>query len=494
MNFKHLLLLVVFTLVFSQEKQSIKQDQLDIITEEELRMNLEFIASDELKGRDTGTDELKIAARYLASRLKAYGFKGLGENGSFLQKVPLMKTSFKTETAGLFYDGKRLDGTFGKDFSIFAWGTESVKVDAEVVSVKSAFFDENEKHYDSADVEGKVAVHFNTDTAKDHRALRNSLFDNKAKAVIWVVEDIKTSERLIPLYKRYISGNNLQLEKESTDERVYVLITKEMFNQVLDEDGEDANKTSIYNFDEKLSIIMKAKKETLYSQNVVAVYEGTDPELKNEYVGFGSHYDHIGMNDKGEIFNGADDDGSGTVGVLNIAKAIAMNPPKRSVFINFHTAEEKGLFGSEYFAENPLIPLEQLVAMINIDMIGSDHKTNTVDVVGADRISQDLHDINEAMNKSTVSMNLDYKYNAKGHPERIYFRSDHYNYAKKGVPIIFYTNDNPHDYHQASDTVDKINFEKLRRITQLALATGYQVANRKDRLKITTLIDKTKKD
>ena len=127
-------------------------------------------------------------------------------------------------------------------------------------------------------------------------------------------------------------------------------------------------------------------------------------------------------------------------------------------------------------------------------MIGSDHELDSVQIVGADRISQDLHDINEAMNQSTNKLFLNYKYNAKDHPQRIYFRSDHYNYAKNGVPIIFYTNDNPKHYHKATDTVETINFNKLKKITQLALATGYQVANRKERIKITTLLDKTKKD
>jgi Zn-dependent M28 family amino/carboxypeptidase len=236
-------------------------------------------------------------------------------------------------------------------------------------------------------------------------------------------------------------------------------------------------------FKEPLSLTLRSSYQLIKSRNVVAVLDGSDSLLKHEYVGFGAHYDHIGVQDT-LIFNGADDDGSGTVGVLNIAQAFAASRPKRSIFINFHTGEEKGLLGSAFFADNPLLPLENLVAMVNIDMIGSDYQNERVHIVGADRISRELHDINEFVNQARSGMVLDYTFNDDKHPEQIYYRSDHYNYAKKGVPVIFYTNENPKHYHKHTDEVSTINFDKLERIARLAYQTGFYVANKPDRLKI----------
>ncbi|MCB0280161.1 MAG: M28 family peptidase, partial [Calditrichaeota bacterium] len=302
--------------------------------------------------------------------------------------------------------------------------------------------------------------------------------------VINVIEDDATADQLIPAYYGYTNQANMSLEKSEGESFVYLLIRKKVLEALLKMDDEDDfNSEKMYEFDNKIRIQLKSESETVMTQNVVAYLEGTDPVLKKEYVGFGAHYDHVGV-DGNKIFNGADDDGSGTVGVLTIAKTIAMQPTKRSIFIIFHTGEEKGLYGSEYYTNHPLIPLKDMVTVLNIDMIGSYYQPDKVHIIGADRISQELHDINVMMNKETVNMDLDYTYNAENHPERLYYRSDHYNYAKKGIPIIFYTNDNPDHYHKESDTVETINFTKMKRITELALATGYYVANKAERLKI----------
>ena len=472
-------------IAFSQsDSPIISQKQLDVIDETELRAHLEFIASDELKGRETGTDELKIASKYLATRLKSYGFKGLGPNGSFFQDVPLIKYQYITSRSMIYYDTDKVNGVYGKDYVIYSFGIEKVNLEGDLVSVGSGIYNDSVKTYQKSDVEGKIAVRFGNPKEHDHRAVRNTLFDNGANAVIWVIDEDTLSEKLIKAYAGYASRGQMDIDGSEENKTVYILMTDELFNQLND----DVTKTSVETL-EKMRIIMPSKIERLTSRNVIAYLEGSDPKLKNEYVGFGSHYDHEGIKD-GEIYNGADDDGSGTVGVLQVAKALSTNPPKRSIFINFHTAEEKGLFGSAYYAENPAFPLSQLVAMVNIDMIGSYYKPNKVDIVGADRISQDLHDINEKMNAHFTKMKLDYTYNQKGHPERIYYRSDHYNYAKNGVPVIFYTNDNPKHYHKPSDTVETINFKKLTRITKLALATGYHVANQKERIKITSPVKK----
>lgn len=224
------------------------------------------------------------------------------------------------------------------------------------------------------------------------------------------------------------------------------------------------------------------------SENIWAFIEGS--EMPAEILVISAHYDHVGTKN-GEIYNGADDDGSGTVALLEIAQAFqkAKNEgygPRRSILFLHVTGEEKGLHGSRYYAENPLFPLKNTIADINIDMIGRRddlHKetNNYVYVVGSDRLSTDLHKINEDANAKYTKLELDYKYNDVNDPERIYYRSDHYNFAKFGIPSIFYYNGSHDDYHMTSDTPDKIEYEALAKRAQLAFATAWELANRKER-------------
>lgn len=226
------------------------------------------------------------------------------------------------------------------------------------------------------------------------------------------------------------------------------------------------------------------------SENVIAFIEGT--EKPNEILVISSHYDHEGIK-KEEVYNGADDNASGTSAVIEIAQAFASAKkegfgPKRSIlFVNF-TGEEKGLLGSKYFSNNPVYPLENMVAGLNIDMIGRIGKErdpnddNYVYVIGADRLSTELHEINEKANATYTHLELDYKFNALDDPNKFYSRSDHYNLAKHNIPIIFYFNGTHVDYHKPTDTADKINLELLTKRAQLVFYTAWEIANRKDRL------------
>ena len=238
---------------------------------------------------------------------------------------------------------------------------------------------------------------------------------------------------------------------------------------------------------------------TRLTHNVVGIVEGSDPKLKDTYVAYGAHYDHTGYregvvgagrggqapaNPEDRINNGADDDGSGTVAIMSIARAFAQGPrPKRSVLFVWHAGEENGLLGSEYNADYPVVPLEKIVAQLNMDMVGRNRnddpkQANTVLVVGSDRISTELHNINEDANASLPKpMTMDYEMNDPADTESIYTRSDHYSYASKGIPIIFYFTGLHPDYHQPSDSVDKIIFDKIQRVAQLAYETGRRVAN-----------------
>jgi hypothetical protein len=226
------------------------------------------------------------------------------------------------------------------------------------------------------------------------------------------------------------------------------------------------------------------------SENVVAFIKGS--EKPDEIVVISAHLDHEGIKN-GEIYNGADDDGSGTVAILEIAQAFQMavkagKGPKRSILFLHVTGEEKGLLGSKYYTDvAPLFPLVNTVCDLNIDMIGridSRHKEdpNFVYLIGSDKLSTELHNISEAVNKKYMNINLDYKYNDENDPNKFYYRSDHYNFAKNNVPIIFYFNGTHADYHQPSDTPDKINYSLLENRTRLVFHTAWEVANMEKRI------------
>lgn len=225
------------------------------------------------------------------------------------------------------------------------------------------------------------------------------------------------------------------------------------------------------------------------SENIWAFIEGS--EKPNEIVVVSAHYDHVGIKN-GQVYNGADDDGSGTVALLEIAQAFEKakkegHGPKRSILILHMTGEEHGLFGSSYYSENPLFPLANTVADVNIDMIGRRddvHKdsNNYIYLIGSDYLSSDLYNICEAANTKFTHMTIDYKYNDRKDPNRFYYRSDHYNFAKHGIPVVFLFNGTHADYHQATDEVSKIEFDALTKRAQLGFAIAWDLANRDNRI------------
>ena len=225
-------------------------------------------------------------------------------------------------------------------------------------------------------------------------------------------------------------------------------------------------------------------------ENIIGFIEGSD--LKDQIVVITAHYDHLGTKDS-LIYNGADDNGSGTVAIMEIAEAFMLakkegNGPRRSILIMPVSAEEKGLLGSKYYAENPIYPLENTIANLNVDMIGriDDYHDNPnyVYLIGSDRLSTELHDISESVNDKYINLELDYRYNDVEDPNRYYYRSDHYNFAKNNIPVIFYFNGVHDDYHKPSDTIEKIHFPKVEKISRYIFLTAWELANREERLKL----------
>lgn len=237
------------------------------------------------------------------------------------------------------------------------------------------------------------------------------------------------------------------------------------------------------------------------TQNVVAVIEGSDPVLKKEYVAIGAHYDHVGIGppvNGDAIYNGADDNGSGTVALMAMAEAASQGRrPKRSLLFIWHAGEEQGLWGSYYFTRSPTVPTSQIIAQLNIDMIGrarTPHESSSVNknlaergevfVIGSRMMSTELGELSESVNRSYLNLKFNYKYDDPNDPEKFFFRSDHYNYAQKGIPVIFYMDGDHDDYHKPSDSIEKIDFEHMERIARTIYATAWELANRPTRPRV----------
>ena len=232
------------------------------------------------------------------------------------------------------------------------------------------------------------------------------------------------------------------------------------------------------------------KNKIIRGENVLGYIEGSD--LKDELIIITAHYDHLGKHDT-LLFNGADDDGSGTVAIMEIAEAFMLakrdgKGPRRSILIMPVSGEEKGLLGSKYYTNNPVFPLRKTIANLNIDMIGRIDNMhldgNYVYLIGSDMLSKELHNISEEINKKYIGLELDYTYNTDDDPHRYYYRSDHYNFAKNNIPVIFYFNGVHEDYHKTTDTIEKIDFNKIEKITRFVFLTAWELANKEERIKL----------
>jgi hypothetical protein len=493
------------------------------ITITDLRKHLSFLASDELGGRYTISPSSGIAARYLASQLESYGYKGAGPGGSFLQKVPLSYRSVDRDKSSLVMtiNGVRHDFKYPQAF------ISQVPIDAEVsgelVFVGHGISSPANKHDDYAglDVKGKIVLL----TGGSPDSLRNAKFGPEeieegaamahgaAAAMVILPAPFMTQwEQITSFLGRETLGlppvpgpGGKVLPTIAASPALISAIATAMGKEpsaLLQYDGKrvrPGNTGASVSF--KLAVEVKPASPVY---NVVAALEGSDPRLRNEYVVFSAHYDHLKSTGSGEVYNGADDDGSGTVAVLEIAQAFSVGPrPPRSILIVFHTAEELGLYGSAYNTDyEPVVPVDKLVANLNIDMIGRSRAEgdrdprnrnltdkNSVYIIGSDKLSSELHKLNEETNQATTKLRFDYLYNDENHPERFYYRSDHYNYAKHGVPIIFYFTGVHKDYHQTTDDIDKIDFEKMERIGRMIFAVGWRVATLDHRL----VVDKSPK-
>lgn len=304
---------------------------------------------------------------------------------------------------------------------------------------------------------------------------------------------------LVVAYSKTITPNELRnhLNKFSSDAfqgRATGELGQKLAAQFLKSYYQKEHITSPYGDSTYYQTIPKSflPKHTKASENVVAYIKGS--EKPNEIIIISAHYDHLGITEDGQINNGADDNGSGTSAVMEIAQAfkIAKNQgygPKRSILFLHVTAEEIGKYGSEYYAQHPIFPLSNTISDLNIDMIGRIddvhiNNSNYIYLIGSGKLSKELHYVSEKVNTAYVNIDLDYKYDLEDDTNHYYYRSDHYNFARSGIPVIFYFNGEHQDYHKPTDTADKIDFDLLTKRTKLIFATAWQLANQKDRVKV----------
>lgn len=501
---KRLLLTAFVALItlqgFSQDNDPMRKYGA-LIKPEELKDNLTILASDALEGRMTGTRGQKMAAAFIANHFREIGLQG-PVNGSYYQPVPLYKTKL-----GEVYVSA--NGQTAQNFTdMFYYGDEATQGEVKVDVVYAG--QGRDEDFAQVDVKGKAVVvlisKMDFQTMRQFRATMTKAKEKGARYVFAASagtdeEFSATANRI----KGFVGGGELTLEKPGTKTEGGAFFMKGSFaakilNTTIDKlkaaSTADVKKQPLKKLKPATASIQIVQEVTeVPSENILGYLPGTDK--KDELVIVTAHFDHIGKEDGGQgdiINNGADDDGSGTVAVMQIAKVFAEakkngNGPRRSMLFMTVTGEEEGLFGSEYYVTNPVFPLANTVVDLNIDMIGRTDPKNAADknyvyVIGADKLSTELHDINERLNKTYTQLKFDYVYNDEKHPERLYYRSDHWNFAKNNVPIIFYFDGIHEDYHKVSDEVSKIDFDILTLRTRCVFNVAWEIANREERLKV----------
>jgi hypothetical protein len=498
----------------------------DLITADQLRDYLTFIASDEMAGRDTPSKELDLAAKFLAMHLSRWGVKPAGDKGSYFQKFTLHQSSVNPDKTFAEFNGARYD--FG---DAFIARPNTGKANGEMVYVGHGWQIKSRKidPYQGLNLKNKILiahsgalppeVNFNTLELLHDTGMAQNVAEvaaaNGAKGLVLIpdsgyLKNWATARQNVLTARRWRMQSDTSLPAITLSaDLVKAVFQGEKFDgeAILKRDSpKDYGESFALSSGKKISMSIEVQEEITTSQNVVGVIEGSDPVLKNEYIAIGAHYDHVGTAGTGDcraangdnICNGADDDGSGTTAVLAIAEAFAKGQRlKRSLLFVWHAGEEKGLWGSKYFTDHPTIPLGQIITQLNIDMIGrsrpADYKgnansgltdANSIYVIGSKKMSSELGQVSEAVNHGYLKLGFDYKYDDPNDNERLFYRSDHYNYALKGIPIIFYFDGIHEHYHRPADEPERIDYDKMEKVTRTIFATLWELANRATRVKV----------
>ena len=485
------------------------------ITAADLKKQLNIIASDEMEGRETGTEGQRKAAAYIESQFKKMGLTSATELKGYQQLYPLYQDSLSSQLTV-----NNNTAAYGIDYISPATSNESGANKATaIIFTGYGIDDKNYSDYDSIDVQDKIVVFFLGEPKNDDKYLISGTNHSshwtypgltlklaaamaKGAAGAFVINPMQET-----FTKRTIDDSKksaLYFPHENEGKPVnYALLSHAYARSIMGNNFDTLLKkvkaglpiSTKLLIENKLNVQFNYTKfrTTINASNVLGIVEGTDK--KDEYVFLTGHYDHLGKHD-GKIYYGADDDGSGTCGVIEMAEAFAKakaagHGPRRTMVFMTVSGEEKGLWGSEYYSDHPVFPLDKTSADLNTDMVGrvdTERKTgdtlNYVYVIGHNKLSSDLPVINEAANNKNTPLTLDYKFDDPNDLERIYYRSDHYNFARKGVPVLFfYDGMLKADYHKPTDTIDKINFELYEKRVRMIFYTAWEIANREEMLK-----------
>ena len=490
------------SLVYAQQIDSLALKYASYISIDDLKRNLNVIASDEYEGRETGKRGQKMTATYLADEFKKTGVKH-----SYQQY------NIKEKQAGKirFYIDK-IEKENNKEYFFFPADINKKKIKIkELIFLGYGIDDSVYNDYKGISVYNKAVMFFsgeplNNDSVSIITLKKNYIYwndrlkikkaeDKGANFILIVKPNI---EKEAEKQKPRIESASMIL-KNGKQKPTVIYISEQMAQETISSNKrvqewvqtKNTQSTSLREEVVQVNIKVRKKKPDKYltSENVIGFIEGE--KRKEEVVVISAHYDHLGIK-HGKVFNGADDDGSGTVALLELAKAFSEakkqgNGPQRSIMIIAFSGEEKGLLGSSYYVEHPYVAIKQTVCNLNIDMIGridENHSKspNYIYLIGSDKLSTQLHQISETTNATYTQLELDYTYNDEKDKNRFYYRSDHYNFAKKGVPVIFYFNGVHEDYHQPTDVVEKIEFELLKNRCLLVFYTAWELANREQRI------------
>lgn len=485
------------------------------ITAEGMKKNLTVLASDEYEGRETGQKGQKMSAEYITKYYKELGIPPLQVlKDGYQQNFPL--EIFSPQELKIAFNKK----SFIQNTDYYTWANITGDTAFALSEIEFCGYGINTmvyNDYSSIDVKNKAVMVL---ASEPRKADGNSFITQTTELSVWSnnyrvkqTEAKKQGIKYLIIVDTNIAVSYAQQEyriknarmsidsKASLEFPFVIYISKQMADEILapskqtvkaiTEKISSSAKTVHFTEKTKLDISLTQAKKKLSAENVMAFIEGTD--LKNEILVLSAHYDHLGIQD-GKVYNGADDDGSGTVAIMQLAKAFQEakkqgKGPRRSILFLNVSGEEKGLLGSEYYTDHPIFALQNTVCDLNIDMIGRldeahAKNANYIYLIGSDKLSSELHKISEQANKTYTNLQLDYTYNDENDPNRFYYRSDHYNFAKNNVPVIFYFNGVHDDYHQPTDDVEKIDFTKMEKISKLVFFTAWQIANQTNRIKI----------
>jgi hypothetical protein len=516
--------LLLPTIALAQVKVVITPEERKMaerITASQLKDYLYFIAADEMEGRDAPSRGLDITANFLAMMSSRLGLKPAGDNGTYFQNIDVRVDTPDGENSKLAVIGKQFK--YGDDF-LRVTGTGDAGNRPLVYGgagwyVKSKGIDD----FKGIDVKGKILVlsargvpNMNNLTQRPAGVvpgdlqgergvdwadpLTNATRNGAAGIIIVANEQIMGSWNQV---RNAFGRTTLYWEKLRPDTArtsLPVLLASANVGAELMNGMAAGNAVELKH---NASMAAAIKSERKVTRNVIALWEGRDPILKKEMVSIGSHYDHVGVNPNApgddKIWNGADDDGSGTVGMLAIAEALSKAPvrPKRSVLFVWHTAEEKGLIGSEYFNKFPTVDISKVIANLNIDMIGRSKKEGDTDprnkdlsgpngtyLIGAELMSTTLGAVTLGTNNAYLKLDYDRKYDDPADTNRFFFRSDHFHYAVNGIPAVFWFTGVHEDYHQPGDHPDKIDYVKMEKISRTIFLTLWELTDLKERPKV----------